>query len=275
MKVFIACSHADNILINQKILEINTIADKDSIEIFRENSLSPEWKENVKKKIELSDFLLLILGPTDVFENENILWELEQAKKYDTPIYGLELQDFCKSYGYHDFKANHTLLSSTKQLIEILKFENQVIQKNLLESYKILVTSSEKVTEQRSKVHTLFLALLTAIISMTIAFAQKQGMDKYTISLFFFSSIIIILITILWEKLIVSYGKLNTAKFIIINSLEKKLRVNNFDKEWKILENSKYLTTTSLEKKLVSSIRIFSYGLIALSYFLGFIYLWL
>lgn len=248
MKVFIACSHADNILINQKILEINTIADKDSLEIFRENSLSPEWKENVKKKIELSDFLLLILGPTDVFENENILWELEQAKKYDTPIYGLELQDFCKSYGYHDFKANHTLLSSTKQLIEILKFENQVIQKNLLESYKILVTSSEKVTEQRSKIHTLFLALLTAIISMTIAFAQKQGMDKYTISLFFFSSIIIILITILWEKLIVSYGKLNTAKFIIINSLEKKLRVNNFDKEWKILENSKYLTTTSLEK---------------------------
>lgn len=275
MKVFIACSHADNNLINQKIAEINTICDKESIEIFRENTLCLKWKEKAAKKIELADFFLLILGPTDVFENQNISWELKQAEKYDTPIYGLELDVFCKSYGYHAFKEEHTLLSSSYQLIEILKFESLINQKNLLESYKILVTSSEKVTEQRSKVHTLFLALLTAIISMTIAFAQKQGMDQYTISLFFFSSIIIILITILWEKLIESYGKLNTAKFQIINSLEKKLRINSFDKEWKILTKSKYLTTTSLEKKLVSSIRFFSYGLIVFSYILALIYIWL
>lgn len=178
-------------------------------------------EKNVEKKVEFCDFFVIILGPTDVFTNPNILWELETAKSYETPIYGLELGNVRKSEGYQNFINDHPCFSLSKNLIDTLTFENEINLKNNLESYKVLVTSSEKVTEQRSKVHTLFIALLTAILSLSIAFVQKQGIDQYSIILMFFVSIIIILITVLWEKMIESYGKLNSAKFKIINSLEK------------------------------------------------------
>lgn len=268
MKIFIACSHADEELVALKLSEINTIAEKKVFEIYRENTLSDNWKENVTKKVEFCDFFLVLIGPTDVFSNKNILWEIEQAKLFETPIYGLELGITHKSEKYKLFKNDHPCFTLTERLVDTLNYENEINLKNNLESYKILITSSEKVTEQRSKVHTLFIALLTAIISMTIAFIQKQGIDKYSISLLFFISIIMILITVLWENLIESYGKLNSAKFKIINSLEKKIRVNNFDREWVILKKNKYLTTTSLEKKLVNAIRYISIGIIIFSYIL-------
>lgn len=271
MKIFIACSHADELLINLKLNEFEAISDKKIFEIYRENTLSNDWKNNVIKKVEFCDFFLIILGPTDVFSNLNIQWEISQAQLLDTPIYGLELGNVCQSDDYKKFINNYPFFKLTKNLLDTLSYENELNAKNKLESYKILVTSSEKVTEQRSKVHTLFLALLTAIISLSIAFIQKQGVDKYSIILMFFVNIIIILITVLWEKMIESYGKLNSAKFKIINSLEKKLRVNNFDKEWILLQKNNYLTTTSLEKKLVNSIRIITYGIIIFTYFLLFL----
>ncbi|MGN0934899.1 RipA family octameric membrane protein [Acinetobacter amyesii] len=266
MKIFIACSHSDEKLVALKLNELNTISEKKSVQIIRENTLSNNWKKNAKEKIELCDFFVLILGPTDVFANPNIQWEIEQAKYFTTPIYGLELGSVNKSDKFASFKKEYTCFALSEQLLDCLTYENEIIQKNILESYKILVTSSEKVTEQRSKVHTLFITLLTVILSLAIAFVQKQGIDHYSLILMFFVSIIIILITVLWEKMIESYGKLNNAKFEIINSLEKKLRVNNFDKEWEYLEKKDYLTTTSLEKNLVHAIRIITFGIIILTW---------
>lgn len=45
MKIFIACSHADEDLVQIKLKELYTITEKRMFEIYRENTLSNDWKK--------------------------------------------------------------------------------------------------------------------------------------------------------------------------------------------------------------------------------------
>ena len=67
-----------------------------------------------------------------------------------------------------------------------------------------------------------------------------------------------LLVSYLWEKLINSYGQLNTGKFKVIDKIEKQLRTNMFEDEWKILtEEIKYEPNTKTESKVIKYFRIF------------------
>jgi len=134
--------------------------------------------------------------------------------------------------------------------------------KLLIEQYKIMVGSTEKVTEQRSKSNTFFMSIVTALVSVSF-FVGKAF--EFT----FISVLIIIALTILnliiinfWNKMIESYGKLNKGKFVLIFELERKLRSNLFEREWEILtnkDNINYEPNTQTELKVVSWFKKFIY----------------
>lgn len=68
-----------------------------------------------------------------------------------------------------------------------------------------------------------------------------------------------------WVKAIQTYGNLNSGKFKVINTLERKLPANMFDAEWKALSdqlnNQRYISFTKSEQD-VPKIFIMAYILL-------------
>ena len=127
-----------------------------------------------------------------------------------------------------------------------------------MESYKIFVGSTEKVTDQRSKIHTLFFTLLASLMTLSFLIANATKFNVWGMIAIVFISLIGLFLVYSWEKLVNSYGLLNKGKFEIIYRLEKQLRINHFEKEWDILQNKlKYQSTTVVEKQLINIFKVF------------------
>ena len=123
----------------------------------------------------------------------------------------------------------------------------------IIEQYKIMVNSTEKVTEQRHKTHAFFLSIVTTLISLSILFGKAFEFDIKAILGMFVLTFIAFIIALFWYYTIDSYRKLNKGKFAMIFELEEKLKSNLFEREWKILKGNavKYQETSSIEKKVV------------------------
>ncbi|MEN8342595.1 TIR domain-containing protein [Acinetobacter baumannii] len=233
--------------------------------IIQEKINSQDWKEKVKKKISNCDFFIVMIGQ-DTLINTNIKWEISQAAKEGVSICGLKLSNFKFSEDVKKFNEEYPIFDNCEKLNDFTKNEIIEIRKICLESYKIFVSSTEKVTDQRSKIHTLFFTLLASMMTLSFLIAKET---KFSIS----SLIAVILIALIglflvysWEKLVLSYGLLNKGKFEIIYRLEKQLRVNHFEKEWDILVNKlDYRSTTIIEKQIINIFKIILSIIITLS----------
>ena len=224
--------------------------------ILQEKISSPDWQENVEKKIQNSDFFVVMIGQ-DTLKNSNIRWEIQQAQKEGVPICGLKLSNFKETIEVKNFKNEYLLFDNCNDLNSFIKNEIIEIRKVSLESYKIFVGSTEKVTDQRSKVHTLFFTLLASLMTLSFLIANSTKFNAIGITVVFFIVIIALFLVYSWEKLVDSYGLLNKGKFEIIYKLEKQLRINHFEKEWDILQNKlKYQSTTVVEKQLIKIFKI-------------------
>jgi hypothetical protein len=121
---------------------------------------------------------------------------------------------------------------------------------HLFEQYKILVESSQKVTDRRASANRFFLTANTAIVSfMGFSFSIIKDYFEYPMILF---SITGILLCIFWINTIITYRQLNTGKFSVIHQLEARLPAKLFCYEWKILgegkEQKKYHKLTNVEQ---------------------------
>jgi hypothetical protein len=137
--------------------------------------------------------------------------------------------------------------------------------KLLLEQYKIMVGSTEKVTDQRQKANAFFLTIVTTLISISILIGK--AFEFTFIAMVFFTSLTVLNLIIIdfWGKMIVSYGKLNKGKFVLIFELEQKLKANLFEREWEILtnkDNINYEPNTETELKIVRLFKYFTYLLL-------------
>jgi hypothetical protein len=134
--------------------------------------------------------------------------------------------------------------------------------KLLIEQYKIMVGSTEKVTDQRQKANAFFLTVVTTLISISILIGK--AFEFTFVAMIFFIALTVLNITIVdfWGKTIVSYGKLNKGKFVLIFELEQKLKANLFEREWEILtnrDNINYTPTTQTELEVVQIFKYFTY----------------
>jgi hypothetical protein len=121
-----------------------------------------------------------------------------------------------------------------------------------------MVGSTEKVTDQRMRVNNLFFTVTSSILSVSLvvgkafefSLAGSVGMLVFSIMAF--------IVTFFWEKLVRSYGKLNTGKFAVIDQIEKQLRTNMFEHEWNILQQQiGYESNTETEAKVIGRFRWF------------------
>lgn len=253
MKLFICHRSSDKFESDKTIKSLFELTEN-SIAVLRETEHNAKWKENVEEKFKEVDFVVFLIG-SDTFESEQLKWEYAKAKDLNKRIIGIKLKDasqesilFCQAF--HVFE-------NPEQSLKYLKDTFETDQKLRLEQYKIMVSSTEKVTDQRLKVNNLFFTITSSILSVGVILAKAFEFSALGVVGMLFMTVTALIISFFWAKLINSYGTLNTGKFTVINKIEKQLRSNMFEDEWQILKEIGYEPNSKTEIKVIKRFRIF------------------
>ena len=254
MKIFacfrsIDCEKGNNILFD--LLEIS----QRSIAVLQETEHNDDWKNEVEKKMKESNFVVFLLGEK-TFKSDHIKWEYAKAKSLNKRIIGVKLDTASKDSII--YCQGFQVFDNATQAYSFLKTAYQDDRQLLIEQYKIMVGSTEKVTEQRLKVHNLFFTVVSSILSVAFILTKSYSFTVLSINVALLLTGLAFLASFFWEKLIDSYGKLNRGKFLVIDHIEKELRSNMFENEWHILKNEiKYEPNSETEKTIIIRFRLF------------------
>lgn len=254
MKIFI-CNRSIDLVHSDTIVEELLQHSENSLGIFRELINSETWKISVESKIIKSDYIIFLLGD-NTFESEQIIWEYEKSKSLNKNIIGIKL--FNSASKSILFFQGYPVFENSEQCYKFLS-ENYKQERILkLEQYKLMISSTEKVTDQRLKVNNLFFTITSSILSVAFLIGKTFNFSNQSIIGVFFLTSMAFLTTFFWEKLINSYGNLNRGKFMIIDKIEKDLKTNMFEEEWKILTTEiNYKPNTLTERLIIQRFRLF------------------
>lgn len=254
MKLFICARNIEKELSDSVITELLKVS-KNSIAILQQFDHNENWKNLVETKFKESDFVVFLVG-ADTFKSEQILWEYAKSKDLNKQIIGIKLPTatddsilFCQGFQVFD---------TAEESFEFLKETYKNDRALKIEQYKIMVSSTEKVTDARSKVNSLFFTITSTILSISFILVKTYEFKIASIVATLILTLLALTTTFFWQKLIKSYGKLNTGKFKLVDRLEKDLRTNMFEEEWKILTTDiKYQSNTKTETEVIVAFRTF------------------
>ena len=126
---------------------------------------------------------------------------------------------------------------------------------SLLDQYRLLVESSERVVARRQTANTFFLSINSALLIFAGVLLREGDLVSVlgggaTAGL----SLMGLLICFVWWRMVTSFRQLNTAKFRIIHLLERHLPAAVFAAEWDALgeghDPSLYRPFTRLETRI-------------------------
>jgi len=256
MKVFICKRNIDRTKADKLIQELLTESEN-SIAVLTETQHTEAWKERVKRGMIESDYVVFLIGE-NTFESDQIKWEYEQAKDLSKQVIGIKLPN--ASEDSIQFCQGLQVFDNAKQAVAYLEKIFIANTQLKIEQYKIMVNSTEKVTDQRMKVNNLFFTITSSILSVALILGKTYSFVPLSVLAMTILTLLALMTSYFWEKLVSSYGKLNTGKFKLINRLEKELRTNMFDDEWQILLSEiKYEPNTKTETKIIQRFRLFIY----------------
>ena len=119
----------------------------------------------------------------------------------------------------------------------------------LLEQYRIMIDTSEKLMERRQATTNLYTTLSTTLIALISAsFAFENAIMCGAILLA--SGLILILLCHNWKLSLEAYDLNNTGKFAVINLLEKYLPAEIFECEYSYNKQKGMRSFSAREKKL-------------------------
>lgn len=120
----------------------------------------------------------------------------------------------------------------------------------LFEQYKMAVASTDRVSDRRADSNKFFLSVNSIVTGGLLYVNEKfENIDKTSI---IFVAIFGLIVCLIWFFTILDYKRLNGAKFELIAKMEKKLPMQFYTDEWKLLNNkklwyAKYKTFSKLE----------------------------
>ena len=230
------------------------------------------WKIDAKRKIKKAQMVVFFVGESS-HTSKNIDWEICAAIKFQKPIYAVKLHEEFKlntvleisdSFsGKKTFYSKSSNLNSITELIKkhdsgeykVFNQELDLIDKSiLLEQYKVFLQTSEDLVSRRQNVNNFYISINSALMA---AFGIIWALNILPIYKFFTGmllSIVGIILSISWIKLLASYGDLNSSKMKIISYIEKQLPASLYDAEWAALSDKlnkrKYVSFTNSEKRV-------------------------
>ncbi|MDT3695615.1 MAG: TIR domain-containing protein [Ignavibacterium sp.] len=219
MRLFICNRNTDKIATENVIKDLFAVSEN-SIAILQETEHVENWKTLVEKKMQESDFIVFVIG-ADTFASDQVKWEYAKAKSLNKQIVGIKLSTASKESIL--FCQGFQVFEKVEQCFKFLSKTFEDDRKLKFEQYKMMVSSTEKVTESRMKVNNLFFTITSSILSVGFVLGKTFGFTiAATIGMIVLTALSL-LVSYFWEKLIDSYGKLNTGKFKVIDKIEKQL----------------------------------------------------
>ena len=237
---------------------LNRLAEKSSLNIdFVFVGINQEkWKQDAEKAIEQCEAVIVYNGGA-CSESENAVWEIGLAKAKSKAI--IEITRFEKDKSrvgtelsklYYDYKFENCFLKKQDR-------ENQ----NHLELYKLMVESSENLVQRRQNVSSFYSAAIGTLIAIAGILFKTELVEGSAIFVLYGLLAVGLFLCISWRSLLSNYGKLNGAKFDVIQRLEKELDAMVFEAEWNAMSKKKYKSFTKTEMKVPTIFLILIIGM--------------
>jgi hypothetical protein len=104
----------------------------------------------------------------------------------------------------------------------------------LLDQYKLYVEMADRISSRRATANSYFLSLNSANLAFVGYLTSKEN-SQYLWLL----AVAGLALSFLWRALIRSYRDLNTAKWLVIHRIEKRLPISPYDAEWEAMGRGK------------------------------------
>jgi len=120
----------------------------------------------------------------------------------------------------------------------------------LVEQYKVLVESAERVSVRRQAANTINISFNTLLLAAYALVGQTAPSNAERRPLDAWHALVLIVGVagcLNWWTQIKSYRALNAAKFEIIHEIERRLPARVFYDEWELLKRNKYAQLTNVE----------------------------
>ena len=270
MNVFVIHSGADVDTVTKKISELKKLSHGFNPLILKNGNIF--WKHDAAEKIKKSQMAVFFVGENS-HSSPYIAWEIQTAIKYDKPIYSIKLDSsfeshpaltvrdsFSGSNKAYDKEVTFDELSDLVKNYEtgdykVFNFDADKIDPNiLLEQYKIFLQTSEDLISRRQNVNSFYISINSALVTV---FSFVLALDMPSVYKLLISSVLTLVGVILsasWIRMLVSYGDLNSSKMKIISCIEKQLPASLYDAEWAALSDKlnkrKYVSFTNSEKNI-------------------------
>ena len=110
---------------------------------------------------------------------------------------------------------------------------------HLLEQYKLYVEMADRVSQRRDQSNRFYVTIVSALAAVVVIIARFSVPENGALLevAFLIVGLFGLALSVVWHFNIRSYRTLNSAKFDIINSIEKQLPYAGYSKEWEILSN--------------------------------------
>ena len=111
---------------------------------------------------------------------------------------------------------------------------NEKWYSHLLDQYKMYVEMADRISSRRATANSYFLSINSAILAFVGYLSSKEAVQYlWLLAVGGFT------LSVLWEALIISYRNLNTAKFLVIHKIEKRLPISPYEAEWDAMGRGK------------------------------------
>lgn len=104
---------------------------------------------------------------------------------------------------------------------------NEKWHSHLLEQYKLYVEMADRISQRRTSANTYFLSVNSAILAF-VGYLTAGSDPDYMWLL----ALAGCLLTLFWYNIVLSYRNLNSAKWRVVQDIEKRLPISPYDAEW-------------------------------------------
>ena len=248
---------------------------------FKPNVKNHFWHLRAIKKIKESNMVIFF----DSFQNEpakkvkHIKWELKVAEHfkkrivvfkdnvenisaYSSNIYKNDYSDdFPNRFRYKtistdkivSFLYNEANWNVEKNLIKLLTREGATLSDEnkqlLLEQYKIMIDTSEKLMDRRQATGNLYTTVCSALLAF-VGTTVSEGISMLSSIAFFTVGVISVILSLNWKSSLRAYELNNGGKFEVINYIERNLPAEMFECEYRYNTLNGIKSYSSRERRL-------------------------
>ena len=253
------------------------VSDEGTVFMFEPDGAPRRWHDYARKKLRESQLVILFdsLSGETTSVGKHISWQLKMAEKLKKRIVIFKADPDSKNRSWYENaysdQAPPRPRYQTKPLSEAVEFmrgecnwqlgDNLLRKKAeeepltdtekqlLLEQYRIMIETSEKLMERRQETVNLYITLCTTILALIGASFAFNNLTVCGIILWL-SGLILIILCHNWRLSLQAFDLNNTGKFEVINCMEKRLPAEMFECEYRYNKMNGIRSFSSRERVL-------------------------